>query len=402
MRRVAVTGLGMVAAAGNDVAANWQAAVAGKSAIVQLNQWGAEFAECDVAAVAAHFDPGAWLPVRVRSSADRFSHFAVKAAIEAVEDAGLPDTALRDAAVVMGCSVGGIKFLEEQYVGFFGSSPVRIHPMTIPKLMPSAAASQISMFFGTQALSYTVTAACASSNHAIGQAFKLVQSGACDLAVTGGAEASITPGSMEAWRSLRVLAIDTCRPFCRRRSGMVVGEGAAILILEPLETALERGTKIYCEVVGYGASSDAGRLTAPDPNGMAAAMRNALADARLDPSGIGYINAHGTGTTQNDVAEVKALRLIFGPGGIIPPVSSSKSIFGHTLGAASAIEAVMTCKAIAESIAPPTANFIEPDPECDIDVVANEARPCVIEAAISNAFAFGGINTSLVFAKVPK
>lgn len=400
MRRVVVTGLGAVTAAGNDASANWQAVLSAKSAIRPLSDIFPGFDGDGSAAVASRFDAAEWLPNRVRSSADRFAQFAVKAAIEARQDAGLSDLSLRNAAVTMGCSVGGIDFLEHQYTDFFGSTAPRVHPMTIPKLMPSAASSQVSMLLGTRALSYTVSAACASSNHAIGQAFKLVQSGAFDLAVTGGAEAAITPGSIAAWRALRVLAADTCRPFCRTRSGMAVGEGAAIIILEPLEAAEKRKAKIYCEVLGYGSSSDAGRLTAPDVDGMAAAMRNALDDADCNATSIDYINAHGTGTLQNDAAEVEAVRSLFGPGGQPPPMSSAKSIFGHALGAASAIEAFVTCKAIAESILPPTANFREPDPECPIDAIANTARPGKISIALSNAFAFGGINTSLVFGKV--
>jgi nodulation protein E len=399
MTRVVVTGLGMISAAGMDVDANWLAAIEGSSAIRLLSASGSsQFSDCPVALLDG-FDPSL-LPSRVRSSAARFSQFAVLAAEQAVRDAQISQSQLSSAAVIVGCSVGGIDFLEQQYANFFGSNQVRTHPMTIPKLMPSAASSQVSMHLGARGLSYTVSSACASSNHAIGQAFKLLQSGGCDLAIAGGAEASITPGSMEAWRALHVTATDTCRPFCKTRSGMAVGEGAAMLILEPMGSAIARGARVYCEIVGYGASSDAGRLTAPDVDGMTLAMRRALRDAGVTEARVSYVNAHGTGTQLNDAAEVSAIKQLFADASELPLVSSSKAVFGHTLGAAGAIEAVVVCKAIENGIAPPTANYQQLDPDCDIDVVPGVARMCEMDLALSNAFAFGGINTALLFAKL--
>ena len=263
--------------------------------------------------------------------------------------------------------------------------------------MVDAPASQISMTCGLRGPAFVVASACASATHAIGLAFHMVRSGGVPVAVTGGTEACIAFGTMKGWEALRVLAPDTCRPFSRDRKGMVLGEGAAILVLEPLDHATARGADILGEIVGFGMSADAGDLTAPDPDGMVRAMTAALADAALTPDAIDYVNAHGTATTANDSTETTALHATFGAHARRLAISSTKSMVGHALGAAGALEAVATLRALREGVVPPTMNYLGPDPACDLDYVPNEARRQPLRAALSNSFAFGGLNAVLAF-----
>ncbi len=266
--------------------------------------------------------------------------------------------------------------------------------------MPNAGASHISMEFGISGPAYTVSTACASSNHAIGQAFWMVRSGAAELAVAGGSETPFSFGFLKAWEAMRVVAPDTCRPFSRDRRGLILGEGGAMLVLEPLERAQARGAPVYAEIAGFGMSSDAGHITTPSTDGPARAMTAALEDAKSAPEAVGYISAHGTGTPSNDPTETRAIRQVFGAHAGKLAVSSTKSMHGHALGAASALEAVATVLALRNGILPPTANFTTPDPECDLDVVPNQSRPAEVEYALSNAFAFGGLNAVLAFRRV--
>jgi len=246
--------------------------------------------------------------------------------------------------------------------------------------------------YGITGPSYTISTACASSTHALGQAFWLVRHGLAELAVTGGSEAPFSLGNLKAWEAMRVVSPDTCRPFSKDRRGMILGEGAAMLVLEPLEAALARGAHVYAEIVGFGMSADAHHITQPSVEGPARAMRAALEDARIQPDQVGYINAHGTGTLANDPTETKAIRLVFGAHTERIAVSSTKSMHGHSLGASGAIEAVATALALERALLPPTANFTQPDPACDLDVVPNAARPAQVDYALSNSFAFGGLN----------
>ena len=263
--------------------------------------------------------------------------------------------------------------------------------------MENAAASRISLETGVVGPTYTVSTACSSSNHAIGQAFWMVRSGAARMAIAGGSEAVFSLGFLKAWEAMRVVAPDTCRPFSRDRRGLILGEGGAMLVLEPLESAQARGATVYGEIVGFGMSSDAFHITQPSPDGAARAMRAALADAGLQPEDIDYINAHGTGTVANDATETAAIRKVFDAHADRLAVSSTKSMHGHALGAAGAIEAIATLLALRDGVLPPTANYSEPDPACDLDVVANAARPASVEFAVSNSFAFGGLNAVLAF-----
>jgi nodulation protein E len=275
----------------------------------------------------------------------------------------------------------------------------RVHPLTIPKTMANAGASHISMEFGITGPSYTISTACSSASHAIGQAFWMVRTGAAPLAITGGSEAPFSFGILKAWEALRVVSPGTCRPFSKDRNGMVLGEGGAMLVLEPLEAARARGARIHAEIVGFGMSSDACHITQPSADGAARAMRSAICDGRLLPESIGYINAHGTGTQANDPTETSAIRAVFGAHANRLAVSSTKSMHGHALGAAGALEALAAILALRDGFLPPTANYNEPDPACDLDVVPNSARKAQIEYALSNSFAFGGLNAVLVFHK---
>ena len=266
--------------------------------------------------------------------------------------------------------------------------------------MANAGASHISMEFGITGPSFTISTACSSAGHAIGQAFWMIRSGAVDLALTGGSEAPFSFGILKAWEAMRVVSPDTCRPFSRDRHGMVLGEGAAMLLLEPLDAARARGARIHAEIVGFGMSADAGHITQPSSNGAMRAMRAALRDSGLAPEEIGYINAHGTATQANDPTEVAAIRAVFGPHAERLAVSSTKSMHGHALGAAAALEAVATGLALRDGVLPPTANFNEPDPECDLDVIPNIARQAQVECGLSNSFAFGGLNAVLALRKI--
>jgi len=267
--------------------------------------------------------------------------------------------------------------------------------------MANAAASQISMEFGITGPVYTISTACSSANHAIGQAFWMIRQGIAELAIAGGSEAPFSFGLLKAWEALRVISPDTCRPFSQDRRGMILGEGGAMLVLEPLEAAKARGATIYGELAGFGMSSDAHHITQPSAQGPVRAMKAALSDAGLSPEQIGYINAHGTGTISNDPMETRAIRELFGPHANRLAVSSTKSLHGHALGAAGALEAVCTILALRQGVLPPTANFTVPDPECDLDVVPNHARTAQVEYALSNAFGFGGLNAVLAFRAHP-
>jgi nodulation protein E len=330
---------------------------------------------------------------------DRFAQFGVVAAREAVADAGIEWTPeLREeTAIVTGSCVGGQGTEDEGFVNLYRKNIPRVSPLTIPRTMENAAASRISLEMGIVGPTYTVSTACSSSNHAIGQAFWMVRSGAARMAIAGGSEAVFSLGFLKAWEAMRVVSPDTCRPFSKDRRGLILGEGGAMLVLEPLESAQSRGARIYGEVVGFGMGSDAFHITQPSADGAARAMRAALADGGLRPEDIGYINAHGTATQANDATETAAIRKVFGAQAGRVQVSSTKSMHGHTLGAAGALEGVATALALHHGILPPTANYNEPDPACDLDVIPNHARQAQVEYALSNSFAFGGLNAVLAF-----
>ncbi len=347
--------------------------------------------------------PDAYFSRKTLSFMDRFAQFSVIAAREAVAQAGIEWTEeLREsAAIITGSCMGG-RFTEEiGYWELFHHGRHRVHPLTIPLGMSNAGASHISMEFGLHGPAYTISTACSSSAHAIGNALWMVRSGAAPLAIAGGSEAPLFLGGLKAWEAMRVVSPDTCRPFSANRSGMILGEGAAMMVLEPLERALARGAKPLAEIVGFGMSADACHVTQPSAEGAARAIRSALRDGGLAPEQVGYINAHGTATEANDRMEAAAIHAVFGCHTAALPVSSTKSMHGHTLGAAGAIEAVATVLALRNGVLPPTANFTEPDPECDLDVIPNQARAASVEVALSQSFAFGGLNAVLAFRAWP-
>src|SRR5271156_1618548 len=398
-RRVAITGLGIISPLGLNLEDNWKSLSAGRPAIGPIKgadcstlrfKNGAEVTGYDAV---KHFEGGKDAYI------DRFAQFSVVAAREALRNSGLELTQeLRErSAIVCGSAVGGQASIEAGFEDLWVQGRGRVHPLTIPKTMANAGASHISMDLGLAGPVYTVSTACSSANHAIGQAFRLVRDGEADLAVTGGAEAFFTIGMLKAWEAMRVVAPDTCRPFSKDRRVMILGEGGAMMILEPLESARARGARIYAEVCGMGMTSDAHHLTQPTVDGPARAMRGALREAGMAPEEVGYINAHGTGTAGNDPVETKAIREAFGAHADKLAVSSTKSMHGHALGAAGALEAIATIMALHEGILPPTANFTVADPECDLDYIPNQARVQRVGAALSNSFAFGGLNAVVAF-----
>lgn len=393
MRRVAITGAGVVSAIGLDCPAFWNALAAGRGGIAPITAVDCSVLRFANGAEVRGFDPFLYFDPKAAMQLDRSVQLAGAAAAEALAQSGLTPQPART-AVVTGCCVGGKCTEDETYRQLYEERKTRFDPLTIPRIMANGAASWISMRHGFTGPAYTVSTACASAAHAIGQAFWMVRSGMADAAVAGGNEAPFTLGMMRAWEAMRVVSPETCRPFTADRKGLILGEGAAMLVLEPLEAARARGARVLAELAGFGMTSDASHLTMPSAEGAAAAMRAALADGGLAPEEIGYINAHGTGTAANDVTETKAIRSVFAAP---PPVSSTKSMHGHTLGAAGALEAAAVLMAFQRDLLAPTVNFTVPDPACDLDVIPNEARPAQVEAALSNSFAFGGLNAVLAF-----
>lgn len=397
MNRVAVTGLGIVSPLGKSVAENAASLRSGRSAIGPITIIPSEALITKIAAEVKDFDPGSHFSDKQLPLLDRCSQFALVAARQAISQSGLSfrDGLGQRTATIVGSGVGGMNTLDESFQRLYGQGSKRTHPFTIPKLMISAPMSHITMEHGITGPSFTVASACASANHAIGVAFHMLRSGSVDIAVTGGTEAVLTLGTIKAWEALRVMAPDTCRPFSRNRSGMVLGEGAAIFVLENYAQARLRGADILAEIIGFGMSSDAGDIVLPSMAGSSSAMRSCLTDAAIRPEDVDYVNAHGTGTAVNDATETRALHSVFGDHAKNLAVSSTKSMHGHALGGSGAIELAATIIAMREGFIPPTANFGEPDPDCDLDYVPNEARLQQIDVAISNSFAFGGHNAVL-------
>lgn len=398
--------MGVISALGHNQQSFWQALANGQSGIGPIPEnvgpvleMGMNQVRFKNGAAVLDYEPEAHFSRKTASFMDRFAQFSVIAAREAVASAGIEWTEdLRErSAIITGSCMGG-RFTDEiGYWELFHHGRNRVHPLTIPLGMSNAGASHISMEFGVHGPAYTFSTACSSSAHAIGNALWMVRSGAAPLAIAGGSEAPLFLGGLKAWEAMRVVSPDTCRPFSANRSGMVLGEGAAMLVLEPLELALARGAKPLAEIVGFGMSADACHVTQPSAEGAARAMRSALRDGDLAAEQVGYINAHGTATEANDRMESAAIHAVFGNRAASLPVSSTKSMHGHTLGAAGAIEAAATVLALRNGVLPPTANFTQADPECPLDVIPNQARAAQVEVALSQSFAFGGLNAVLAF-----
>jgi nodulation protein E len=397
MRRVVITGAGTVNALARNVPDTMQAMREARCGIGPLT-----FRDADRLTVRIGAEVGDWVPQQHFTQGeiaiyDRFTQFAVFAAREAMAQSALQldaETGLR-AGVILGSAAGGIGTWEDSYRAVFQEGRNRVSPLVVPRLMHNAAASHLSMIHGLRGPAFTIASACASANHAMGQAMQMIRAGLADVMLTGGAEAMLCFGGIKAWEGLRVLAPDACRPFSADRRGMVMGEGAAVFVFEEESRARARGAPILAEVAGFGMTADAGDLVAPSVEGAARAMALTLADAGLSPEEVGYINAHGTGTAANDRSECAAVKLCFADHAENLLISSTKSMHGHAIGATGAIELLACLMALTDGVVAPTVGYRVPDPDCALDVVANEARHAAVEATLSNAFAFGGLNAVL-------
>ncbi|MGZ8256793.1 MAG: beta-ketoacyl-[acyl-carrier-protein] synthase family protein [Gallionella sp.] len=408
-RRVVITGLGVISPVGNTPGEFFANLMSGQSGVQRLNLPFVEQLNTRIAAPVKNFDPSAHFSKMQLTSLDRFSQFALVAAAQAVADAKLeltPEEHLR-AGVYMGSCLGGAATLEEGYIEVMQREVPRVKPLSVLLSMNNAAASHISIKYGLQGPNITYSTACSSSAIAIGEAYRQIKHGYCEVMLAGGAEAMLTLGAIKAWEALRTLATEderdagaSCKPFAQDRTGLVMGEGAAVLVLEDAERALQRGAKIYAELVGYDSASDAAHLTKPDASGQTRTILKALADAGLQPTQIGYINAHGTATLAGDVQETQAIKNVFGADAHKIPVSSTKSMHGHLMGATGAVEFVAAVLSLTNNAVPPTINLHHPDPECDLDYVANQGRTGLnLNAVMSNSFAFGGSNAVLIAKK---
>lgn len=406
MRRVAVTGMGVVTCVGVGVDRMWDNLVAGRSGIGPIEHFDASAYPTRFAGYVKDFDPAAVIDQKEARRLSRFQQFALVAADEALRDAGLdevPADLQPRAGAIVGSGIGGLQTMEDQLRVLIERGPGRISPFLVPMMIVDLAAGLISIRYGLKGINYAPVSACATGNHAIGEAFEAIRRGDADLVVAGGFDAGVTPLGLAGFCAARALSTrnddpqGASRPFSASRDGFVISEGGALLVLEEWEHARARGARIRAELVGYGATADAYHITAPAPDGAGAerSMRLALAKAGLAPDDVDYINAHGTSTPAGDVAETAAVKAVFGASA--PPISSTKSMMGHMLGGAGAAEAVVCVLAIERSVIPPTINLSDPDPACDLDYVPNVARRQRVAVAMSNSFGFGGHNATLVF-----
>ncbi|KIT15910.1 beta-ketoacyl-[acyl-carrier-protein] synthase family protein [Jannaschia aquimarina] len=402
MKRVVITGAGTVNALGMDVPTTQEAMRAGRCAIGELDIRDADRLAIRIGAQVRGYDEAAHFNRQQIVLFDRYTQFALLAAAEAVAQSGLTfgdDLAARS-GVVLGTSGGGLNTQDENYRAVYQEGKNRVHPFVVPRLMNNAAAAHLSMEWNLRGPSFTVATACASSNHAIGQAMALIRAGQADVMLTGGSEAMLCFGGVKAWEGLRVMSRDTCRPFCATRSGMVQGEGAGIFVLEEYDHARKRGADMLAEVAGCAMTSDASDIVMPSRQGAERAMEGALRDAGMARDEVAYINAHGTGTAANDKTECAAVAHVFGPQADRLMISSTKSMHGHCIGGTGAIELLACLMALREGVVAPTVNWQERDPDCALDIVPNEARRARISACLSNAFAFGGMNAVLALRAV--
>jgi 3-oxoacyl-[acyl-carrier-protein] synthase II len=408
-KRVVITGLGAVTPLGNDATATWEALVAGISGVGPVTCFDSSDMDVRIAAEVKDFDAKALFGRRVARRNDRFTLFALEAARQAVEDAGLEfddgNGSGKTTGVFIGTAIGGITTLLENYDVLQQSGPGRVSPFMVPMMMPNAASATVAITYGLRGPNLSVASACATGSHAIGEATEVIRRGQAEVVLSGGSEAVITRLALSAFKNMGAVSTRNdepqraCRPFDAERDGFVMGEGSAVLVLESLEHAQERGARIYAEIVGYGATDDAFHITAPETEGIGAAraMGEALESAGLGPEAVDYINAHGTGTLLNDRTETRAIRQVFGQHADRLVISSTKSMLGHLMGAAGAIEAIACVKSLQTGWVHPTINYEYPDPTCDLDYVPNQARRVDPQVALSNSFGFGGHNGCLVF-----
>ena len=403
LKRVVITGLGVVSPIGIGKETFWQNLIAGKSGVGPITHFDATAYSSQIAAEVKDFNPGDYLDKKEARRLVRFIQFAVAASQLAVKDAALTinsDNAT-EIGVLIGSGIGGLQMLEEQCKILLEKGPAKMSPFTVPYMIADMAAGYVSILLGAKGPNSCVVTACASGSHSIGEAFRLIQRGYAQAMVAGGTEACITPLGVGSFCAARALTNNGSRPFDKKRDGFVIGEGAGTVILEELERAQNRGAPIYAEIIGYGMSGDAYHITAPAPGGDGAvrSMRAALKDAELPPEKIEYINAHGTSTELNDKFETLAIKTTFGDHAPQLAISSNKSMIGHLLGASGAVEFIATVKTLTEGIIPPTINYETPDPECDLDYVPNQARKKSVTIAMSNSFGFGGHNATLIATK---
>jgi nodulation protein E len=402
MKRVVITGAGTINALGHCVADTMKAMAEGQCGIGQLEFRDVERLSIQIGGQVRGFEAKGRYNRQQMSLYDRFTQFTLAAAAEAIAQSGIifsGETAAKS-GVVLGTAGGGVSTWDDNYRSVYEDGKNRVHPFVVPKLMNNAAASHVSMEYNLKGPSFTVSTACASSNHAMAQAFQMVRTGMAPAMVTGGSESMLCFGGVKAWEGLRVMSKDACRPFSANRNGMVQGEGAGIFVFEEYEHARARGAEILCEVAGFAMSSDASDIVMPSKNGAARAIAGALQDARLNPEDVGYINAHGTGTAANDKTECAAVADVFGPHADQLMISSTKSMHGHLIGGTGAVELLACIMALRDGIIAPTIGYQEPDPECALDVVPNEARNAKVDVVLSNAFAFGGMNAVLALRKL--
>ncbi len=406
MKRVVITGRGSINALGHDVSETLRGFRHARAGIGPLKIRDLARLGMRIGAAVTDYREDAYFSRQELALFDRFTQFALLAANEAVSESGLAPEGRFDGAlaerggVILGTAGGGLGTQDDNFRAVYKDGKSRVHPLVVPRLMNNAAASHLSMRFNLKGPTYSVASACASSNHAMGQAFNLVRLGQSPVMLTGGAEAMLCFGGIKAWEGLRVLSPDACRPFSKDRNGMVLGEGAAVFVFEEFEHARARGARMLAEVVGFAMCADAGDIVSPRKEGAVRAMQGALRDAGLAPESVGYINAHGTGTRVNDRSESAAIHAVFGAHARHLAVSSTKSMHGHLIGATGAVELLACIMALDEGVIAPTIGYRVPDPECALDVVANAAREAPVEVALSNAFAFGGLNAVLALRRV--
>lgn len=403
MRRVVITGAGTVNALAANAKGTWEAMREGRCGIGPLQFRDVERLSIQIGGQVRDWNPDIHFNRQQIVLYDKFTQFTLLAAREAVAQSGLNfDGHLGyEAGVVLGTAGGGVNTWDENYRSVYEEGKNRVHPFVVPKLMNNAAASHLSMEFNLRGPVFTVSTACASSNHAMGQAFQMVRSGHCKAVLTGGAESMLCFGGIKAWEGLRVMSKDACRPFSLTRNGMVQGEGAAVFMFEDYDHAARRGAEILAEVAGFAMTSDAGDIVMPSQQGAARAICGALRDAGLNAADVGYINAHGTGTAANDRTECAAVAEAFGPDADRVMISSTKAMHGHLIGGTGAVELLACIMALRDGVIAPTIGYEEPDPECALDVVPNTAREARVGAVLSNAFAFGGLNAVLALRRAP-
>ncbi len=403
MRRVVITGAGTINPLGATVNETFEAFQEGRCGIGSLEIRDADRLSIRIGGQVKGYDPDVRFNRQQQALYDRFTQFTLIAAEEAIGQSGLEFSGqlAAESGVVLGTSGGGLNTQDENYRAVYEEGKNRVHPFIVPKLMNNAAASHVSMTYNLKGPSFTVATACASSNHAMGQAFWLVRNGVSKAMITGGSESMLCFGGVKAWEGLRVMSKDACRPFSANRNGMVQGEGAGVFVFEELEHAKARGAKILAEIVGFSMTSDAADIVMPSQQGAARAMEGALKDAGIGPEKVGYINAHGTGTAANDKTECAAVAKVFGRHADEVMISSTKSMHGHLIGGTGAVELLACVMALKDGVIAPTIGYEEPDPECALDVVPNEAREAKVDYALSNAFAFGGLNAVLALKRAP-